>query len=331
MHKFAVLSQAAFVAILLLSLSSVYGLVNADQATATATESSGTQPLILLWETKTLDDVVFGANFVAVDNLGNSYVDSISGHPIKEFDPNGKFVATFGSRGTDDGQFTFETGLAVDSQGNLYVNDFDIVRVQKFDKSGKFLTQWPTEQPNGPTGIAVDSKGNVYVANHLPHDHYIQKFDSTGKLITEWGTTGTGDGQFMADATTGLQAIAVDNHDNIYVTDSDNNRIEKFDSDGKFLAQYGGHGLKGNGQLDNPSGIAVDAQGNMYVIDANFLQKLAPDGTFLAQWSTSVRADDLGGALFVAVDGQGDIYVIAKGSVPGADLKIPILKKFKQP
>jgi tripartite motif-containing protein 71 len=331
MRKFAVLSLAAFAAISLLSLSTIHGRVNADQKTATATKSSGTQPLTLLWETHTLDDVVLSAGFVAVDNLGNSYVDSSSGHPIKEFDTNGKFVATFGSRGTGDGQFIVETGIAVDSQRNLYVNDFENVRVQKFDGSGKFLVQWPTEAPNGPTGIAVDSKGNVYVANHLPHDHYLQKFDSTGKLLTEWGSTGTGDGQFMAGATIGIGEIAVDNQDNIYVTDPGNNRIEKFDSDGKFLAQFGSYGLKGNGKFDKPLGIAVDMRGNIYVIDGNFLQKLAPDGTFLAQWSTALKENDLGGATFVAVDGQGDIYVIAKGSVPGADLKIPILKKFKQP
>src|SRR5262249_42889747 len=74
---------------------------------------------------------------------------------------------------------------------------------------------------------------------------------------------------------------------NIYVADSNNNRIQKFSSTGQVLQHWGSYG-QGPGQFVIPSGVAVDAQGNLFVVDQNNarIQKLAPDGHPLAQWGT---------------------------------------------
>src|SRR5262249_42881131 len=145
--------------------------------------------------------------------------------------------------------------------------------------------------------------------------------------------TGTEDGQFMAMAHGGIQGLTVDKQDNIYVTDPLNHRIQKFDSNGKFLTKFGTEGAHGGGQMANPFAVAVDVEGNIYVNDALFLQKLDASGKFLAQWPIQYGGD-LDSARWIAVDGQGDIYVIAHAEVTGVTgikANIDVLKKFRQP
>ena len=76
-----------------------------------------------------------------------------------------------------------------------------------------------------------------------------------------WGSEGSGEGQFVRPS-----QIAVDSSGNVYVADGGNDRIQKFDSSGNFLATWGSYG-EGNGQLSYPESIAVDSSGNVYVAD----------------------------------------------------------------
>ena len=84
---------------------------------------------------------------------------------------------------------------------------------------------------------------------------------------------------------------AVDGNGNILVADTGNGRIEKFSPTGTFLSIIGGKG-SGHGQLADPNGIAIDRAGNIYVAEIGSkhrVQKLAPDGTFIAEWKGRTR------------------------------------------
>jgi hypothetical protein len=96
-------------------------------------------------------------------------------------------------------------------------------------------------------------------------------------FVRSWGTEGVGDGQFESPG-----AIAVDATGNVYVADTGNNRIQKFDSQGNFLLQWGSFG-SGNGQFKGPRGIAADSAGDVIVADTlnNRFQKFSPIGGFL--------------------------------------------------
>ena len=82
-------------------------------------------------------------------------------------------------------------------------------------------------------------------------------------------------------------ASLLDSAGNVYVADTDNNRIQKFTSAGAYVAQWGSEG-SGNGQFDEPYGIAVDSAGNVYVADTdnNRIQKFTSAGAYVTQWGS---------------------------------------------
>jgi uncharacterized delta-60 repeat protein/uncharacterized repeat protein (TIGR01451 family) len=126
-------------------------------------------------------------------------------------------------------------------------------------------------------------------------------------FITRWGSSGLGNGQFM-----GAFGIAVDTGGNVYVADSSNNRVQKFDSSGNYLTQWGGFGT-GPGQFDNPFGIAVDSSGNVYVseMDNNRIQKFTSTGVYVSQWgSFGSGAGQFNAPAGITVDNSGDVYVV---------------------
>ncbi|NLX49736.1 MAG: carbohydrate-binding protein [Methanospirillum sp.] len=121
-----------------------------------------------------------------------------------------------------------------------------------------------------------------------------------------WGGLGTGTGQFNY-----TWGIAVDGNANVYVADFYNHRIQKFASNGTFLAKWGTYG-SGNGQLNHPTSVAVDGTGHVYVADYynHRIQKFTSTGAFIAKWGGIGSAD--GQMTFpygVGVDRAGNVYV----------------------
>jgi DNA-binding beta-propeller fold protein YncE len=297
----------------------------APQAVQAQWDSAPT--LKLVWQSKFPGDAaILIPGDMAIDEWGNVFVTTQTFNGVKKFDSNGNFVKQWGSEGKENGQFALALGIAVDSKNNVYVGDFHNKRIQKFDTDGTFLAQWANESTTSPAFMAFDSQDNLFVDEFPPTtNHCVEKFDTTGKLITEWSNA---DSRFGAQ----LEDIALDKDGNLYVADVIMHRVQKLDWTGKLVATFGGEGSKkGNGLFDDPFGVAVDADGNIYVLDSNFLQKLDAKGKFVAQWPT--KGGDLDGASKVTVDKQGNLYLFAKADVKGADgstVNVALLKKFAQ-
>jgi DNA-binding beta-propeller fold protein YncE len=123
--------------------------------------------------------------------------------------------------------------------------------------------------------------------------------------------------------------VAADAEGNIYVMDTNNSRVQKFDNQGNFLLAWGSAG-SGEGQfgdiLDPREGrLAVDAQGNVYVIDLKNLrvQKFSSDGDYLTQWGTKGPGKgQFAGPVDIAVDRQNNVYV--------ADVRTGTIQKFDE-
>ncbi|MEN6342987.1 MAG: 6-bladed beta-propeller, partial [Methanospirillum sp.] len=171
-----------------------------------------------------------------------------------------------------------------------------------------------------PMAVAVDTAGNIYEGTR--DTHQIVKRSPTGKVLARWGGDGTGsegsgaeDGQFNS-----ISGIAVDAAGNVYVADAGNYRIQKFSSDGTFLAKWGGYG-SGDQQFGSPKGIAVDTAGNVYVADPGNarIQKFSSNGDYLDQWGSrgagpgqfgdGSRYGYFSSPWGVAVDPAGNVYV----------------------
>ena len=124
--------------------------------------------------------------------------------------------------------------------------------------------------------------------------------------VTKWGSTGTGDGQF--DQPVG---VAADSTGNVYVADTNNDRIQKFNSTGTFLTKWGTFGV-GDGQFNEPNGIGIDSSNNLYVADINNnrVQKFTSASVFMTKWGSFGAGDgqfNLPGG--VAVDSSNNVYV----------------------
>ena len=194
-----------------------------------------------------------------------------------------KLVAeqVIGSPGSGDGQLSDPRGIAVDAQGNLYVADTGNQRIEVFDAQGvpKFAVGSlgsGVGQFNEPRCLAGDAQGNIYVADTW--NSRVFKLDSTGKFLKSWGTGN--------DIGNGRSAMMTDG------SEAGNNAAP--------LGFYG------------PRGVAVDAQGTIYVADTGNKRVVATDseGTYLYQWG---HAGNEPGAfnepIGIAVDAQGDVYV----------------------
>jgi sugar lactone lactonase YvrE len=98
-----------------------------------------------------------GDIFVADGHGGNTNAR------IVKFDRNGKFIKTWGKKGSGPGELDIPHAIAMDSQGRLFVGDRQNNRIQIFDQEGNVIAQWP--QFSRPSGIYIDAKDNIYVAD----------------------------------------------------------------------------------------------------------------------------------------------------------------------
>jgi DNA-binding beta-propeller fold protein YncE len=160
-----------------------------------------------------------------------------------------------------------------------------------------------------PAGVAADPQGNIYVMD--TNNSRVQKFDSEGNFLLMWGSEGSGEGQFgdILDAHEGR--LAVDTQGNVYVIDLKNLRIQKFDSNGNYLTQWGTEGL-GEGQFTHPFDIAIDKQNNIYISDvgSNTIQKFDQTGRFLLRWGkTGYNDGEFSDVYSVAIAPEGDVLV----------------------
>jgi uncharacterized protein (TIGR03663 family) len=175
-----------------------------------------------------------------------------------------------------------------------------------------------------PRGVAVDAAGNILVADSA--NHRLIVFDPSGTPIRTIGGFGNGDGQFNEP-----RGVAVDSQGNIYVADTWNARIVKLDPQGAFLASWGigredfGDGRRasptGGTQEQNlarpldffgPRGVAVDADGNVYIADTGNKRIVVTDsdGNYKYQWGyDGSAAGQFNEPIGVAVDENGTVFV----------------------
>jgi len=240
---------------------------------------------------------------------------------VLEFDPGGKLLKSFGA-----GMFVFPHGIAVDKEGNVYVADADGKKgkghiVVKFSPDGKVLMTlgkpgMPGDAPGyfyRPSAVAVAPDGTIFVADGHGGDSNarILKLAPDGTVIKSWGKKGSAPGEFNEP-----HGIALDSAGRVFVADRVNIRIQIFDPDGKFLAEWK--------QFGRPSGVYMDKHDMLYVADSQSAEKTNPgfqqgirigsakDGKVVA---FIPETKELGALEGVAVDAQGHVYAGYTGTM----------------
>lgn len=151
--------------------------------------------------------------------------------------------------------------IAVDENGRKYVADAELRQVVVFDAQDRFMRAY--EEPGWrPTDVAV-SPSHLYVLDI--ENHQVKMIDRSSAVVTgAFGGPGSRDGEMFKPTN-----IARDADGNIYVSDTINFRIQKFDAAGTFVRTIGRLGRR-PGEFARPKGVAVDRQGRVYVADAGF-------------------------------------------------------------
>ena len=219
-------------------------------------------------------------------------------------EPPYELAASWGEKGSAEGQFNDPTGIAV-TQDEVFVADARNNRIQVFDKQGSFKRAFGAEVFGRPMNLAL-ADGRLYVPDYFKD--VVQVF------------TLDGDHERTIEAEDGLDSpggVAVYPDGSLLVADTYAQRIVHLDPSGKVLKRWAGQGHRA-GEFNYPTDVALAPDGGFYVADGynDRVQQFGPDGEFVRKWGGPFAINIFGPfkgwfatATSVAVGPDGDVFV----------------------
>jgi len=239
-------------------------------------------------------------------------------HPVVVFDRAGNYLSHWGA-----GLFAFPHTIRADKHDNLWLVDRDHGQMYYFTRTGELLRTIGTKGYrsdtgttelsstaytkitrsagpfNLPTDIDVAPSGEMFMTDGYGNAR-VHKFAADGTHLFSWGEPGKGPGQFMLP-----HGVWIDRRGRVLVCDRENDRVQVFDQEGKFLEQWAT-------KLIGPAVFYVDADDVVYIPEHNggLVSVLTLDGERLAQWGDPSFRSCHG----IWGDSRGDLYVVRPGA-----------------
>ncbi|MBN8554449.1 MAG: hypothetical protein J0L93_03300 [Deltaproteobacteria bacterium] len=206
------------------------------------------------------------------------YISEWSQHQIAICDLSFKFLKSF-----PDQKLKTPHGISSDSEDRIYVTEYDGRAIHQFSSDGKLIKTLITAEAltapwllSGPVKTVVDKEGNLLLIDF--NSDSLQKFSKDGKFLGWIGahspdrvTSGWSQDiskrpsrGFIPGAFDHPNALCLDKNENIYVADTENNRIQKFSKDGKFLGWIGSKRDQGHGAFTSRFEMTGEAQSSLF-------------------------------------------------------------------
>lgn len=218
--------------------------------------------------------------------------------PMLKYDPSGRLLDSWG-----EGMFNWPHGFFIDADGYIWTSDARGVgdkghQVMKFTQDGTLLMTLGTagvagdgeDTFDGPADVAVAPNGDIFVVDGHGNNRVV-KFNKDGEFVMSWGEAGTGPGQFNEP-----HSVAFDSQGRLFVGDRVNERIQVFNQNGQYLAEWPGIMASGMDITEDDVIYVADYQLRLGIVIANandfteigFIENAMPEG--------------------VTVDGMGNVY-----------------------
>jgi peptidylamidoglycolate lyase len=275
----------ARIGITLLILAAIFGLIwIAAKYSASPSPSGEAYHLVPNWPSLPEGMAIGQVSGVGVASNGDVFVfhraeriwegeeltlDLISSPTIFVLDnETGDLIQSWGAD-----MFVMPHGLTIDADDNVWVTDVGLHQVFKFDRDGNLLMALGERGVAGddethfnmPTDVAIASHGSFYVSDGYGNSRVL-KFSPDGRYLTSWGTYGSESSQFDTP-----HSIALDSQGRVYVADRGNSRLQIFDSDTSFIAEWK------DKSIGTPWALRFDNAGNLLLVDGGDQSSFWPD------------------------------------------------------
>ena len=248
---------------------------------------------------------------IAIDGKGNIYVLSSMSGIIWKYDQKGnsKFCPKRSLIEISKGSKGFVPRKIIAVNNKIYVADTFGKKVGLLDHEGK-VKNIVVLQSETIGSFSVDNKGNIYVTETFKNK--VLRLDDKGRLILQIGGTGPGKGYDNLPDGSGSEqgqfrdpiGIATDSDDNIYVADTNNHRMQKFDSNGEFVSTF-----EFKQVFDN---IHIDKAGNLYLSNILRIKKFTQDGREISSIDLGKENEKI---MDICVDSDNNLCVFASSSI----------------
>ena len=298
---------------------------------------------------------------IAVDGSGNLYIADTFNHLVREVAVGTGLITTVAGTGLigtpDDGQLATDAELlhpeclAIDQAGDLYISDIFTNMIYEVSAATQVITIVAGVGPQGytgdngpataallsaPVGVALDGFGNLYIVDN--GNNVIREVTATTEIITT--VAGSESHEYSGLPVLATSAVlsspggaVVDTHGNLYIADSTNNVIREVAAGTGIITTIAGNGIAGysgdggfatSAELNDPDGVAVDSDGNVYIADSfNNVIRMVAAGTGIITTIAGTGPNNAGysgdggpatlaelnGPESVAIDSAGNLYI----------------------